>query len=163
MTCSNPTPDGITFVRLTDIDRLLAWRMEVIETVFGLQPPTASPQLMELCEENRRYYSAHLSDGSHYACIAVTENQEKAGCGAVCFHEELPSPDNPNGKCGYLMNIYVREPYRRRGIGRAIVSHLLDECHHRDITKIYLETTSQARSMYASIGFTEMEGLMKLE
>ncbi len=26
--------------------------------------------------------------------------------------EELPSPDNPSGKCAYLMNIYVREAFR---------------------------------------------------
>ncbi len=37
----------------------------------------------------------------------------------------MPSPDNPSGRCAYLMNIYVREGYRSEGAGKKIVRYLI--------------------------------------
>ena len=66
----------------------------------------------------------------------------ECGCGAVCFTEELPSPNNPTGRCAYLMNIYVRELFRNKSIAHHIITRLVDEARGRGCGKIYLETTS---------------------
>lgn len=136
-------------------DHLMRWRNEVIAHVFGKEP---SPELMEA---NRDYYRRHTADGSHRAFIAVLDGQE-AGCGSICLTEELPSPDNPSGRCAYLMNIYVREAFRRHGLGGAIVERLIDEARKTGCDKIYLETTSDGRPVYESLGFRDMPDMMKL-
>lgn len=138
---------------ITDIDTLLQWRREVIQAVFGMTPDAS------LIEANRAYYEKHVTDGTHLAVVYSADGKDK-GCGAICFTDELPSPDNPSGRCAYIMNIYVREAYRNHGVAHAIVRYLLEEAIRRGCGKIYLETTAAGRSLYSSIGFTPMPDLM---
>ncbi len=137
-----------------DIHALMSWRKEVIEHVFGQVPDQT------LLMANRRFYERHIADGTHYAIVAEHDG-EKCGCGAVCFTEELPSPDNPSGLCAYLMNIYVREPYRNHGLAHKIVARLIEESRLRNCGKIYLETTDDGRPVYQSLGFRDLPDIMK--
>ena len=142
--------------KVTDISELMKWRKEVIENVFGMTP---SPALLSA---NREYYEKHIPDESHLAYVAIY-NGEEVGSGSVCLSDELPSPDNPSGKCAYLMNIYVRDRFRLHGIGHAIVRHLLEIAQERDCGKIYLETTDDGRRVYESLGFRDMPDMMKFK
>ncbi len=139
---------------IKDVPTLMSWREEVIAHVFGQKADET------LLMANRQYYEKHISDNTHLAVVAE-DNGVECGCGAVCFTDELPSPDNLSGKCGYLMNIYVRESFRNRGIAHKIVAYLIEEAKHKDCGKIYLETTSDGRSIYNSLGFRDMPDIMK--
>lgn len=144
----------IEIKRLTDLDALMVWRAEVIAHVFG---ESASEPLLDA---NRQYYALHMAAGSHIALVAAKDGEE-CGCGAVCFTEELPSPDNPSGLCAYLMNIYVREAFRNHGVAHMVVSRLIEESLERGCGKIYLETTTDGKPVYTSLGFRDMPGMMK--
>lgn len=146
----------IEIKEITDIDRLLAWRAEVIRNVFGQQPSEI------LLDANRRYYSRHIDGNGHWAVVAEVGGEE-CGCGAICYSEELPSPDNPTGRCAYLMNIYVRKAFRNKGIAHRIVSCLIDEAQGRECGKIYLETTAEGKPVYISLGFRDMSDMMKYD
>ena len=93
---------------------------------------------------------------SKLTCFAL------ARCGGLCLHDEMPSPDNPSGRCAYLMNIYVREGHRGEGAGKKIVRYLIGCALERNITKIYLETSPCGRTLYESAGFSEMRDMMLL-
>ena len=142
---------------IEDLEVLLQWRMEVLQNVFALPGKPSE----ELQKANLDYYQKALADGGHFAVFAEG-NGNIVGCGGVCFYQEMPSPDNPSGWCGYLMNIYTRAAVRGQGIGTKIVLALLDETARRVIHKVYLETTDQARSLYERIGFTEMKGYLMI-
>ncbi len=144
----------IELLEIKDIEALMRWRGEVIEHVFGEK---ANGHLLEA---NRRYYETHVADHTHVAFEAQYDGNP-CGCGAVCFTEELPSPDNTSGKCAYLMNIYVRENYREHGIAHKIVTRLIEEAKARGCDKIYLETTAEGKPVYASLGFADMPDMMK--
>lgn len=141
--------------KVTAIPTLMHWRAEVIRNVFGQEPDK------RLLVENRRYYREHVADGSHLAFVASADGKD-CGCGAVCFHDELPSPDNPTGRCAYLMNIYVREAFRDKGIAHEIVARLISESKARECGKVYLETTEKGRAVYCTLGFRDMPDMMKL-
>lgn len=132
----------------------MRWRAEVLANVFGLIPDK------RLLVANRQYYRTHMADGSHIAFVAECDGVE-CGCGGVCLHDELPSPDNPTGRCAYLMNIYVREAFRGKGIGHHITLRLVDEARRRDCGKIYLESTVAGKQIYHSLGFKTMHDMMK--
>ena len=83
---------------ITVIPTLMHWRAEVIENVFGEKPSK------RLLVANRRYYREHIADGSHMAVVAEIGDRG-VGCGAICLSEELPSPDNPSGRCAYRVII----------------------------------------------------------
>lgn len=56
-------------------------------------------------------------------------------------------------------NVFVDAAYRRRGIGRRIVTALLDDLRSYGPYRIVLSPTDEARPLYASLGFkasTEM-------
>ncbi len=139
---------------IKDIATLMSWRAEVIEHVFGEKADE------KLLLANRQFYEKHIADGTHYALVAQYDD-EKCGCGAVCFTEELPSPDNRTGRCAYLMNIYVRDPFRKHGVAHKIVSRLIEEAKYRGCGKIYLETTEDGRPVYQSLGFRDLPDIMK--
>lgn len=138
-----------------NIDSLAKWRSEVISEVFGKEPNET------LLNANRAYYMKHVPNGSHSAIVGY-HDENPAGCGGICIYDELPSPDNPSGRCAYLMNIYVKKAFRHMGIGKAIVLRLIDEARHKGCGKIYLETTSAGYPLYRSVGFNKMTELMKL-
>lgn len=145
---------NVTIREITAIPTLMHWRREVIENVFGVVPSK------RLLVANRQYYLKHIADGSHIAVVADVDGED-AGCGAICLSEELPSPDNPSGRCAYLMNIYVRDGFRLHGVGHSIVRWLVEKSRELGCDKIYLETTDGARSLYKSVGFKELPGIMK--
>lgn len=144
----------MTIRLLTDLDELLAWRREVIANVFGCQPSG------ELMAANEDYYRRHVPGGTHLAFVAE-ESGLGCGCGSLCLTEELPSPDNPSGRCAYLMNIYVKREFRNHGIAHALVSRLIEEALGRNCGKIYLESTEEGRQVYESLGFGDMPDMMK--
>lgn len=146
---------NIEVKRITALPELLTWRVEVIRSVFGVEPDAS------LAEANYVYYQQHIDNETHIAVEALVDG-EKAGCGAICLTDELPSPDNPTGRCAYLMNIYVRPQYRKHGIAHAVVSYLVDEAKKLNCDKIYLETTAEGRPLYYSMGFDDMPDMMKL-
>lgn len=138
---------------VTSIPELMAWRSEVIEHVFG-HPPGH-----ELIEANQLYFESHIPDGSHLALV-YSENGADCGCAAACFSQEMPSPDNPTGKCAYLMNIYVRKAFRNQGIAHSLTARLIVLAKARGCGKIYLETTASGRPVYQSLGFRDMPDIM---
>ncbi len=151
----------IETVRATaeDIEELVRWRMEVIGVVFPKEKYGEYP--VDLEEKNREYYLRAIPAGEHIAVFAKTEGKT-VGCGGMCIEKELPSPDNPGGRCAYLMNIYCREEYRKNGVGEKVVQALVQEAQKQGIDKIYLESTKEATEFYKKQGFDLMLGMMHI-
>ena len=145
---------------LEELDTLLAWRMQVLSEVFSF--PKAA-DCIALRTKNEAYYKEHLAKGSHTACFALNgDNGQIVGCGGICYQAEMPSPDNPSGQNGYLMNIYTLPEFRGKGIGRKIVAFLIADARRKGTGKIYLESSRSAKNLYHKIGFTDMTDYMKL-
>ncbi len=141
-----------------DISLLIEWRIEVLKDVFSIPKEKSTD---ELKAANLDYYRAALKDGSHIACLAYYDG-EPVGCGGMCLYNEMPSPDNPSGKCAYLMNIYTRPGFRKKGIAKKTVGWLAARAVSGGITKIYLETSEAGRKMYRDMGFEPMRDYLQL-
>ena len=64
---------------------------------------------------------------------------------------------------GHITNIAVREGYRRKGIGRALISSLVKAAGEEGVTKFTLEVRAsniEAISLYSEMGF-EIKGARK--
>lgn len=142
-----------------DIDELMAWRMETLREVFSI--PTGA-DTVALESENRAYYLRELAAGGHIACFAEIDD-EVVGCGGVCIHAEMPSPDNQSGTCAYLMNIYTRPEAQRQGVGARVVEWLIAQSRKRGAEKVYLETSEAARRLYQKLGFEDLLNFMILK
>ena len=142
-----------------DMKLLMQWRMEVLHNVFNIPRDDG---MNDLLVANEEYYKETMKNKTHLACFAKL-NEEVIGCGGVCFFREMPSPDNLSGNCAYLMNIYTRPEHRHKGVGREIVAWLVAQAKARKITKIYLESSDCAKSLYEKMGFVSMKNYLILE
>lgn len=162
---------------LGQLDLILEWRMRVLHDVFA---PFDSALQTLLYHENKEYYENHLADGSHLCFFLVDQSKNIAskcsanqnfqtedlnpetiiGCGGICLWQEMPSPDNLNGQCAYLMNIYVLPACRHHQAATFMVKRLIQICKDRQIGKIYLETSPAGRSLYAKCGFIPLADYM---
>jgi putative acetyltransferase len=102
--------------------------------------------------------SAHALDLSGLRSADVTfwsawEGDSLAGVGAL---KQL-SDDH-----GEVKSMYTAESMRRKGIGAAILRHIIDVARARGMTRVSLETGSwayfaPARALYAGHGFVDCE------
>ena len=74
----------------------------------------------------------------------------------------MPTYHNPSGYKAYIMNMYTRPEYRRKGIAFRTLDLLVKESRKRGIESISLEATAMGRPLYEKYGFTKMNDEMEL-
>lgn len=140
------------------MDELVAIRVEVLRAANRL---SNSADLSAVAEASRTYYIRALADGSHVGYLAY-DGENFVGAGGVSYYQVMPTCHNPTGKKAYIMNMYVRPAYRRRGIAGYILDLLVKDARARGIVEITLEATDAGRPLYEKHGFTPMRHEMEL-
>ena len=150
----------MTYKRATikDIDLLTITRIEVLRAANRLSDDT---DLSEVERQSYNYYQKALCDDSHIAYL-VFDGTRFVGAGAVSFFQVMPTYHNLSGNKAYIMNMYTRPEYRRRGIAIKILDMLIKESKNRGITAISLEATDMGRPLYEKYGFVKMNNEMEL-
>ena len=137
---------------LSDLDTLVTTRAEVLRAANKLDDK-ADMSEVEAC--SREYYARALADGSHTAYL-VYDGDVFAGAGGVSYYEVMPTYHNPSGKKAYIMNMYVRPEYRRRGIAIKTLDLLVKDARERGVELISLEATDMGKPLYEKYGFVKM-------
>jgi len=141
-----------------DLDLLVETRIEVLRAANLLD---SSVEMPEVAAQARAYYRRALADGSHIAYM-VFDGPRLAGTGGVSFFQVLPTYHNPTGRKAYIMNMYTRPAYRRRGIAGTVLDLLVSAAKEAGIAAISLEATDMGRPLYERYGFVGMEHEMEL-
>ena len=143
---------------LKDLDFLTETRIEALRAANRLSGDT---DMGEVERQSRRYYQRALADGSHVAYLAW-DGDRFAGCGGVSFFQVMPTYRNPSGEKAYIMNVYTRPAYRRRGIAAQTLDRLVQEARNRGVTAISLDSTAMGRPLYEQYGFVNLRDEMEL-
>ena len=143
---------------IDDLDVLTETRIEVLRAANGLPEDT---DMGEVKRRTAHYYKRALLDGSHIAYL-VFDGKSLAGSGGVSFFQVMPTYHNPSGEKAYIMNMYTRPEYRRRGIAYKTLDMLVRDARDRGVTAISLEATDMGRPLYEQYGFVRMNGEMEL-
>ena len=143
---------------IEDLDVLIKTRIEVLRAANKLDE-RVDMSLVE--KESSDYYKKALADGSHVA-VLVYDGERFVGAGGVSFYTVMPTYHNTSGKKAYIMNMYTKPEYRRKGIAYKTLDILVDACKKRNITHITLEATEMGRALYEKYGFVAMQDEMQL-
>ena len=144
---------------IKDIDLLTKTRIEVLRAANKLDQNID----MTLVEKNSYiYYKESLKNDEHVAFM-IFEKNNFVGCGGVSFFSVMPTYHNPSGRKAYVMNMYTRPEYRRKGIAIKTLELLIQEAKNRNITHISLEATEMGKYVYQKYGFQEMTDEMELK
>jgi ribosomal protein S18 acetylase RimI-like enzyme len=75
--------------------------------------------------------------------------------GVGMISPRLPSPNNPEGRVGYIQWVATETAFRRRGLARQVLLGLLQWFDERGVPVIELHATTDGEPLYRSLGFGE--------
>ncbi len=155
---------SFTYKRATieEIDMLTKTRIEVLRAANRLSDDA---DMSEVEKQSRIYYEKALCNNTHIAYLvfdSIGNENCFVGAGGVSYFQVMPTYHNPSGNKAYIMNMYTKPEYRRKGIALKTLNLLVEDAKSRGITAISLEATDMGRPLYEKYGFLKMKDEMEL-
>ena len=136
-----------------DIDEYVALRIRQLREEGATEDIDLAPAL-------RDYYVRHLSNDTFAAWLAV-EGGRIVGTSGMSFAEKPPWFSCPTGRIGLLSSMYTLPEYRRRGIGRALLSRVVDEARQRGCGSVWITASDMGVLLYTDFGFEKNGNFMQ--
>lgn len=157
MTKETVIQDTITLRKavFSDLNLFMEIRLEVLNAVFDNPSET---ELKTIAAETQAYYENTADHDTFFAF----DGDEFAACGSICYYQVLPVCRNSSGHKAFIMNMYTRPAYRRRGISCLILEHLIEEAKSRGIHYIHLDASEAGSHVYSKYGFIRSQDEMYL-
>ena len=142
---------------IEDIPQLLEFRIALLRSAVG-EGKTEQWEIMK--QKSIEYYQKSLKDNTHSAYM-VYDGEVCIGTGGICFYEILPTYYKPTGKKAYIINMYTRPEYRKRGIATQVLNLLVRDALNQGYTYISLEATKMGQALYEKCGFAFLQSEMQ--
>jgi GNAT superfamily N-acetyltransferase len=97
------------------------------------------------------------------AWVALDAGERPVGMANLMVFERMPRPDRAAGRWGYVANVWVDPPHRRRGVARLLMTTALDWCRGQGLVRVVLNPSEQSLPLYRSLGFRSADDLMRLD
>ena len=143
--------------RAEEVDRLVALRRVMFEGM-GIDDPEV---LGQVAEASRKYFLENMPKGLFRVWVAEAGDELIASIGLV-IHSAPPRPTNLVGKTGYIMNLVTLPAWRRRGIARALLSHVIEILRAEGIPLVTLHASDEGRGLYEELGFWVADSLPEM-
>ena len=143
---------------IEDLEILTETRIEVLRAANRLSD---NVDMSGVKRQSYEYYQNALKNDTHVAYL-VFDEETFVGAGGISYFQVMPTYHNPTGRKAYIMNMYTRPEYRRKGIAYKTLDLLVADAKMRGITAVSLEATDMGRPLYEKYGFTAMKDEMEL-
>lgn len=120
-----------------DIPALVRLRMALFCEVGELDDPLADAALWQATQA---YFSAAQADGSARSWLVEIEG-EAVACGTLA------------GREAYLLNMYTRPAWRKRGMASALLDAMARHAREQQLGKLWLHASDEGRPLYERLGF----------
>lgn len=100
--------------------------------------------------------------GDDLMAFVVDRPEGEAGLvasGVGMISARLPSPNNPEGRVGYIQWVATETAFRKQGLARQVLLALLQWFDERRVPIIELHATPDGEPLYRSLGFGEEGGV----
>ena len=131
-----------------DIDRLVALRCEMLESISGNRTTRDGQEII------KRFFTERW-DFKNPVYFVYEDGVGIRGMAAVSFFPSLPSIQNPTGKCALIFDVSVTAAARCHGIGRRLLKVVIRHCAEKGIGFIHLNASEMGKGIYRSLGFEE--------
>jgi len=106
------------------------------------------------------WVAAHA--GTHLPFVAEVDGSV-VGAAWLLIADRVPSNDSPDRRYGDVQSVEVREEYRNRGIGGALIAAILAEAGARDLLHVTVHSSRLAVDFYQRAGFCHHRQLLLWE
>ena len=145
----------ITYRKLSDneLDRFIEMRLrqlreEGAKEDFDLKPALAN------------YYMRHIADGTFVSWLAF-DNEKIVGTSGLSVVEKPPYYSCPSGRIGLLSSMFTDKNYRRRGIAKTLLTHIVDEAHRAGCGTVQIAASDMGVLLYTDFGFIKNNNFMQ--
>jgi len=137
-----------------DIDKLIDFRVEFLEEI---QNPPPDMEMEIFLKSLKDFFLEKMKSNDFVAWLAESDYEIIATSG-LSFLQKPPHFINLTGRFAYIMNMYTKPEWRRKGIGLALLEKLFEEIKKKGIQSVVLHATPAGRPLYEKYGFRENDG-----
>jgi len=134
-----------------DIDILIENRLIFLKEIHG--DPTE--EFAARLKNNLRVYFKRALLTEEYISWLAEIGDKPVGFSGMVIREQPGNFDLPNGKSGYILNIFTVKEFRNNGIASLLMEKLIGEARRKNLDRVELRATSDGERVYRKIGFTE--------
>lgn len=134
---------------LTDVEVFVAQRLALFREAHAM---AAGPDEDWLAASTRTAFAALLIDGSTTVWLATSAD---GVVGSVAMHllARFPSLQNRCAQEAYVSHVFVTPEWRRRGVGSALVTAMVQHARVLGLARVRLHATEPGRALYETHGF----------
>lgn len=132
-----------------DLPHLLHHRRAMFEEM-GHRDAAVLDRMQDASE---RYFRQSLPAGMYRGWMAETAAGRVIGGGGVAIVHWPGSPDFPEPRRGWILNIYTEPEFRHRGIARQVVQTIVEWCRSEGFAHVSLHASKFGRGLYEQLGF----------
>lgn len=104
----------------------------------------------------RAWFERNLATADAAAFVAESVNGELVAAALGTIGHNVPSPSNPAGVRGHVSNVVTCPEWRRNGLARLCVDHLLRWFdNHGSVGSVDLFATGEGAELYRGFGFEQ--------
>jgi GNAT superfamily N-acetyltransferase len=108
----------------------------------------------------RRFAAWFAAEAPRRVIWLAEADRRPVGMVNVSVFERMPRPGRPPSRWGYLANVFVLAAYRNRGIGRRLMTAVLEHAHANGWVRVVLSPAERAVPFYTRLGFGPADLLM---
>jgi len=133
----------------SDLPHLLHHRRAMYEEMGHTDPAV----LDRMQEASARYFGRSLVDGYYCGWMAETAQGRVVAGGGVAIVHWPGSPDFPETRRGWILNIYTEPEHRHQGVAKRIMRTIMDWCRAEGFVYVSLHSSQFGRRLYEQLGF----------
>jgi len=141
-----------------DINVLVQLRVDFFEELGHFKHDTQREEFRKVTDT---YIKDALLNGT-FVVLVAEENEKIIATSGLVFFEKPPTPRNPSGREGYIMNIYTLPAYRRKGLATILLKEIIQFAMQSSAKRVWLRAEEAGKSVYEKIGFTYVDGIMEM-
>jgi GNAT superfamily N-acetyltransferase len=103
-----------------------------------------------------------LAKGTYIGFLAEANGQVIAGAGVLVLNGG-PTKGNRNPLHARIVNVYVFEKFRRKGVAFDLIDRILGACRMQGITRFSVTANNDSKKLFEAAGFEFVENEMFLE
>ena len=147
--------NGLAFRRLTEdrLDEFIRLRIRQLREEGAAEETDLSPTLWD-------YYTRHMADGTFVSWVAL-DGEKIVATSGMSFVEKPPYFGCPSGRIGLLSGMYTEPSYRRRGIAKALLSHVVEEARAYGCGAVQITASDAGVLLYTAFGFVKNHNFMQ--